>query len=141
MTVEVLRDAPADDLTLQAVGGICSGIGLPGRPPLKLAGEQSAFQAGLCAAIAALGKWRRGGRVADLGCGSGVFTDLLRGQGFECVGLDLRTPRTITESLSVRVRPSDSGGRGSRSTQTGVVASHDRRGRYSIPLGDCGEQT
>jgi hypothetical protein len=53
----------------------------------------------------------------------------------------LRTPRTITESLSVRVRPSDSGGRGSRSTQTGVVASHDRRGRYSIPLGDCGEQT
>ncbi|MGZ8154784.1 MAG: CoA transferase [Burkholderiales bacterium] len=45
----------ADDLTLQAYGGISIGIGLPGKPPLKLPGRQSAFQTGLAAAIAALG--------------------------------------------------------------------------------------
>lgn len=51
-------DAPsqvADDLTLQALGAISIGIGLPDRPPLKLPGNQTAFQAGLSAAIAALG--------------------------------------------------------------------------------------
>lgn len=49
------RTWAADDLTLQAYGGISIGIGLPGEPPLKLPGEQTAFQAGLSAAIAALG--------------------------------------------------------------------------------------
>ena len=29
-----------------------------------------------------LAKWKSGARVADLGCGSGVFTNLLRQQGF-----------------------------------------------------------
>jgi crotonobetainyl-CoA:carnitine CoA-transferase CaiB-like acyl-CoA transferase len=52
---EAVRHRPADDLTLQAMGGISLGIGLPGQPPLKLPGDQSAFQAGLSAAIAALG--------------------------------------------------------------------------------------
>ena len=49
------RNWPADDLTLQALAGISIGIGLPGRAPLKLPGDQSAFQAGLAAAIAAAG--------------------------------------------------------------------------------------
>jgi len=49
------RTWPADDLTLQAISGISIGVGLPGRPPLKLPGDQSAFQAGLAAAIAAAG--------------------------------------------------------------------------------------
>ncbi|MCC7487298.1 MAG: CoA transferase [Burkholderiales bacterium] len=49
------RDLPADDLTLQAWGGISIGIGSPGKPPLKLPGDQSACQAGLAAAIAAMG--------------------------------------------------------------------------------------
>ena len=31
----------------------------------------------------------RGARVADLGCGSGVFTRLLQRAGYDCVGLDL----------------------------------------------------
>jgi ubiquinone/menaquinone biosynthesis C-methylase UbiE len=35
-----------------------------------------------------------GARVADLGCGSGVFTDLLRRQGYEAVGLDI-SPKLI----------------------------------------------
>jgi len=39
--------------------------------------------------IVRLGRFTRGDRVADLGCGSGVFTDLLRRQGLDCVGLDL----------------------------------------------------
>ena len=30
-----------------------------------------------------------GGRVADLGCGSGVFTEIIRGRGHDCVGVDL----------------------------------------------------
>ncbi|MGZ5092181.1 MAG: CoA transferase [Burkholderiales bacterium] len=50
-----LRYAPADDLTLQALGGLSIGIGSPGRAPLKLPGNQSAFQAGLAAAIAGAG--------------------------------------------------------------------------------------
>lgn len=44
---------PANDLTLQALGAISLGIGLPGRAPLKLPGDQSAYQAGVTAAIAA----------------------------------------------------------------------------------------
>ncbi len=61
------RDWPADDLTLQAYGGISIGIGLPGEPPLKLPGDQSAFQAGLCAAIAATaGLFTRDGVLVDV---------------------------------------------------------------------------
>jgi ubiquinone/menaquinone biosynthesis C-methylase UbiE len=36
-----------------------------------------------------LAKWQPGARVADLGCGSGVFTNLLHRRGFAAVGLDL----------------------------------------------------
>lgn len=57
----------ADDLSLQAQGGISLGIGLPGQPPLKLPGEQTTFQAGVCAAIAALGAlFGRRGALIDL---------------------------------------------------------------------------
>jgi ubiquinone/menaquinone biosynthesis C-methylase UbiE len=35
-----------------------------------------------------------GARVADLGCGSGVFTDLMHRQGYRAVGLDL-SPKLI----------------------------------------------
>jgi ubiquinone/menaquinone biosynthesis C-methylase UbiE len=41
-----------------------------------------------------LAKWKPGARVADLGCGSGVFTNLLHRQGFDAVGLDL-SPKLI----------------------------------------------
>ena len=44
---------PVDDLILQAAGGMCAGIGEPGRPALKLPGDQSAQQSGLALAIAA----------------------------------------------------------------------------------------
>jgi ubiquinone/menaquinone biosynthesis C-methylase UbiE len=37
---------------------------------------------------------RRGARVADLGCGSGAFTELLRRHGYASVGLDI-SPRLI----------------------------------------------
>lgn len=32
---------------------------------------------------------RPGARIADLGCGSGIFTDLLRRRGYQCTGMDL----------------------------------------------------
>ena len=32
---------------------------------------------------------KRGMIIADLGCGSGAFTDILRDKGFFCIGLDL----------------------------------------------------
>lgn len=48
----------------------------------------------LIESIVRLGGFKRGARVADLGCGSGVFTELLRGQGCDAVGLDL-SPRLI----------------------------------------------
>jgi ubiquinone/menaquinone biosynthesis C-methylase UbiE len=35
-----------------------------------------------------------GARVADLGCGSGVFTDLLSRAGYDCIGLDI-SPKLI----------------------------------------------
>ena len=41
-----------------------------------------------------LAKWRPGVRVADLGCGSGVFTNLLHRRGFDAVGLDL-SPKLV----------------------------------------------
>src|SRR6476660_9628120 len=41
-------------------------------------------------AFVALSRLPSGSRVADLGCGSGVFTDVLQRRGFRCSGLDLR---------------------------------------------------
>jgi ubiquinone/menaquinone biosynthesis C-methylase UbiE len=41
-----------------------------------------------------LARVRRGARVADLGCGSGVFTDLLHSLGYNAVGLDI-SPKLI----------------------------------------------
>jgi len=41
-----------------------------------------------------LARLKPGARVADLGCGSGVFTDLLHSQGYRAVGLDL-SPKLI----------------------------------------------
>ncbi|HET7802888.1 MAG TPA: class I SAM-dependent methyltransferase [Pseudolabrys sp.] len=48
----------------------------------------------IIAAFVRLSGLPRGARVADLGCGSGVFTDLLRQQGFQSVGLDI-SPKLI----------------------------------------------
>jgi SAM-dependent methyltransferase len=41
-----------------------------------------------------LAKWKPGARVADLGCGSGVFASLLHRRGFDVIGLDL-SPKLI----------------------------------------------
>ncbi len=41
----------------------------------------------------------RGARVADLGCGSGVFTHLLHCAGYTCVGLDI-SPKLIALARS-----------------------------------------
>jgi ubiquinone/menaquinone biosynthesis C-methylase UbiE len=43
----------------------------------------------LIAAFVRLSGLPRGARVADLGCGSGVFTELLRRAGYSSVGLDI----------------------------------------------------
>jgi len=48
----------------------------------------------LIAAFVRLSGLRAGARVADLGCGSGVFTELLRRQGYQSVGLDI-SPKLI----------------------------------------------
>jgi ubiquinone/menaquinone biosynthesis C-methylase UbiE len=48
----------------------------------------------LITSCAQLAGFRTGTRVADLGCGSGVFTDLLHRQGYDAVGLDL-SPKLI----------------------------------------------
>jgi SAM-dependent methyltransferase len=41
-----------------------------------------------------LGRWPSGARVADLGCGSGAFTDLLRRKGFASIGVDI-SPKLV----------------------------------------------
>ena len=43
----------------------------------------------LIAAFVRLSELPRGSRVADLGCGSGLFTDLLRHEGYASVGIDI----------------------------------------------------
>ncbi|HEY7229963.1 MAG TPA: class I SAM-dependent methyltransferase [Pseudolabrys sp.] len=48
----------------------------------------------IIAAFVRLSGLSDGARVADLGCGSGVFTELLRRQGFHSVGLDI-SPKLI----------------------------------------------
>jgi SAM-dependent methyltransferase len=48
----------------------------------------------LVAAFVQLSKLPRGARVADLGCGSGVFTELLRRNGYQSVGLDI-SPKLV----------------------------------------------
>ena len=48
----------------------------------------------LIEALVRLGGWPSGGRVADLGCGSGVFTELLRRKGFASVGVDI-SPKLV----------------------------------------------
>ncbi|RDV03617.1 class I SAM-dependent methyltransferase [Undibacter mobilis] len=44
--------------------------------------------------VARLGGFTPGARIADLGCGSGVFTGLLNRRGFACTGVDL-SPKLI----------------------------------------------
>lgn len=48
----------------------------------------------LIAAFVRLSGLPRGARVADLGCGSGVFTELLRRAGYSSVGLDI-SPKLV----------------------------------------------
>jgi SAM-dependent methyltransferase len=48
----------------------------------------------LISACTRLAKWKPGARIADLGCGSGIFTSLLHQRGFDAVGLDL-SPKLI----------------------------------------------
>jgi SAM-dependent methyltransferase len=48
----------------------------------------------LIAAFVRLSELPRSSRVADLGCGSGVFTELLRREGYASVGLDI-SPRLV----------------------------------------------
>jgi SAM-dependent methyltransferase len=42
-----------------------------------------------------LGRFEPGFRIADLGCGAGLFTELLRRRGCDCVGLDL-SPKLLS---------------------------------------------
>jgi ubiquinone/menaquinone biosynthesis C-methylase UbiE len=53
--------------------------------------ESSARLINTCVRLMGL---KPGARVADLGCGSGVFSDLLQRAGYDCVGIDI-SPKLI----------------------------------------------
>lgn len=53
--------------------------------------ESSARLISTCVRLMGL---KPGARVADLGCGSGVFSDLLQRAGYDCVGIDI-SPKLI----------------------------------------------
>ena len=53
--------------------------------------ESSARLINTCVRLMGL---KPGARVADLGCGSGVFSDLLQRAGYDCVGVDI-SPKLI----------------------------------------------
>jgi len=53
----------------------------------------------LITTCARLAGFSAGARVADLGCGSGVFTDLLQWQGYDPVGVDI-SPKLIALARS-----------------------------------------
>ncbi len=53
--------------------------------------ESSALLINTCVRLMGL---KPGARVADLGCGSGVFSDLLQRAGYDCVGIDI-SPKLI----------------------------------------------
>jgi ubiquinone/menaquinone biosynthesis C-methylase UbiE len=61
-------------------------------------GEYDVFtpqaNARLIAAFVRLSGLPRGARVADLGCGSGTFTELLRQAGYSCIGVDI-SPKSL----------------------------------------------
>ena len=48
----------------------------------------------IVAIVTRLGAFKPGARIADLGCGSGVFSNLLRRRGVDVIGVDL-SPRLI----------------------------------------------
>jgi SAM-dependent methyltransferase len=52
--------------------------------------------------VVRLGRFVPGERLADLGCGSGAFTDLLHRRGYRCTGLDL-SPKLV--ALGRRLYP------------------------------------
>jgi len=54
----------------------------------------AAAKARIVDAVVRLGKLKAGARIADLGCGSGAFTVLLRQRGFAPMGLDI-SPKLI----------------------------------------------
>ena len=64
----------------------------------------------LISAFVRLSGLPRGARVADLGCGSGVFTDLLQRAGYSSIGLDI-SPKLVALGREQTSRPGTDRGR------------------------------
>jgi hypothetical protein len=82
----------------------------------------------------AVGTARADARAADL---APIIADAQAAgaNSLRAIAAGLRTLRTITESPSGVVRRIDSGVGDSGVRRTGVVRSHDRRGRHSTSMG------
>jgi predicted RNA methylase len=66
----------------------------------------------LVSAFVRLSGLSRGARVADLGCGSGVFTDLLQRAGYSSIGLDISPHAGGARTRQTSRRGTDRGRRG-----------------------------
>lgn len=113
----------ASDLVVQALGGIVWLSGEPGKPPLKIAGEQSLFVASLYAAAAtAIALWDAETR------GAGHVVDV---SAQECIAHSLQN---AVQVFDLEGRVSTRGGEGTRDATESAFACQDGWVFLAAPL-------
>ena len=118
-----LQDAPANDLSLQAAGGLAWLSGRPGQAPLRLPGEQSVMIASVYAAVASALC------LADLEAGGAAHLVDVSAQ--ECIAHSLQNALQVYD---LEGRISQRGGEGTRDATEDLFACEDGFVFLAAPL-------